>query len=117
VNLSRPHGSVTPSGFVQQLDGMGMPYHDDPSEHGKLFVEYSVVFPVGREFSVEETEGKDHVASKKLGSLVEASCHRASKTPATTRCGCIGHIGSFRVIRLKIKSPNVCAEPFSSADM
>jgi DnaJ-related protein SCJ1 len=31
--------------FVQVIKGEGMPRFDDPSIHGDLFVDYSVVFP------------------------------------------------------------------------
>ena len=35
------------SGFVQSLDGQGMPKRDHPAVRATLYVEYSVVFPVG----------------------------------------------------------------------
>ncbi|OBZ82740.1 DnaJ subfamily A member 1 [Choanephora cucurbitarum] len=36
---------VTQYGYVQTIQGQGMPHHDNPSEHGDLFVEYQVIFP------------------------------------------------------------------------
>ncbi|RCH83072.1 DnaJ- protein scj1, partial [Rhizopus stolonifer] len=36
---------VTQYGYVQTMKGQGMPYHQDHSQHGDLFVEYQVVFP------------------------------------------------------------------------
>ncbi|KAJ3130040.1 DnaJ- protein scj1 [Nowakowskiella sp. JEL0407] len=32
-------------GFVQEVEGEGMPNHEIPSERGKLYIEYQVVFP------------------------------------------------------------------------
>ncbi|KAI9013971.1 hypothetical protein CLU79DRAFT_767884 [Phycomyces nitens] len=43
VTLARQ--GVTQYGFVQTIKGQGMPLHDNPTQHGDLFVEYNVVFP------------------------------------------------------------------------
>ncbi|KAL1917261.1 uncharacterized protein VTP21DRAFT_4917 [Calcarisporiella thermophila] len=37
---------ITPHGFVQEIAGEGMPHHNFPSFKGKLFIEYSVIFPI-----------------------------------------------------------------------
>ncbi|RKP14082.1 hypothetical protein BJ684DRAFT_19481 [Piptocephalis cylindrospora] len=36
---------VTPSGFIQILQGEGMPHHEYPSEKGDMHVRYSVIYP------------------------------------------------------------------------
>ncbi|KAI8367782.1 hypothetical protein BD560DRAFT_399588 [Blakeslea trispora] len=43
IELARE--GVTQYGYVQTIAGQGMPHHDDPSQHGDLFVEYRVIFP------------------------------------------------------------------------
>ncbi|ORZ31091.1 hypothetical protein BCR44DRAFT_84479 [Catenaria anguillulae PL171] len=45
VTLKRDKGTVTQPGFVQVVEGEGMPVHTTPSIMGKLFVEYEVVLP------------------------------------------------------------------------
>jgi DnaJ-related protein SCJ1 len=48
--------AVTPAGYIQQLNNQGMPIHRTPTKRGKLFVEYSVIFPAGRTFSDAEKD-------------------------------------------------------------
>jgi len=36
---------ITPPGYVQEILDEGMPLHEFPSEQGKLYIEYVVVFP------------------------------------------------------------------------
>lgn len=36
---------VTQYGYVQTIKGQGMPYLENTSKHGDLFVEYQVIFP------------------------------------------------------------------------
>lgn len=36
---------ITQYGYVQTIKGQGMPYQDNHSKHGDLFVEYKVIFP------------------------------------------------------------------------
>jgi DnaJ-related protein SCJ1 len=54
VELHR--SGVTPPGYVQQINNQGMPVYNGHGERGKLFVEYSVVFPVGMSFSPTDKE-------------------------------------------------------------
>jgi len=43
VEISR--SAITIPGFVQKIEGEGMPHHDWSSNYGDLYVEYSVKFP------------------------------------------------------------------------
>ncbi|KAI9472363.1 MAG: hypothetical protein EXX96DRAFT_583786 [Benjaminiella poitrasii] len=52
IELSRK--GVTQYGFVQTIEGEGMPLRQDHSKHGNLFVEYQVIFPT--EISQETIE-------------------------------------------------------------
>ena len=54
VTLKRTH--ITPPGYIQQMDGQGMPLADNPTRRGKLFVEYTVVFPTSKSFTQEEKQ-------------------------------------------------------------
>lgn len=65
VELKRK--AVTPPGYIQQIDNqgkfslnhvsiVGMPIFNGDGARGKLFVEYTVVFPVGMKFSGSDKE-------------------------------------------------------------
>lgn len=57
VDLKRP--GVTQPGFVQQIEGEGMPKHNFPSEKGSLFVTYTVEFPPS--LSAEQKEAASNL--------------------------------------------------------
>ena len=46
--------TITPPGYVQQVEGQGMPKFENPKKRGNLFVEYSIVFPVDKTFTEQE---------------------------------------------------------------
>ncbi|CAO3614665.1 unnamed protein product [Cunninghamella echinulata] len=67
--LSLKRSGITQYGFVQKLEGHGMPIYDTNEEYGDLFVEYIVIFPDHLDDNVIEalksgahfpTKEKDH---------------------------------------------------------
>ena len=71
VQLKRT--AVTPAGYVQQLNNQGMPIHGTPTKRGKLFVEYSVVFPAGRSFSASEKEQLKELVGGPISSPIQSA--------------------------------------------
>ncbi|KAI7898529.1 uncharacterized protein BX663DRAFT_524452 [Cokeromyces recurvatus] len=76
IELSRE--GITQYGYVQTIQGEGMPDKQDPSKHGDLFVEYQVVFPTeisketidylkkGSTFKEERTKEEPHLIHQEL---------------------------------------------------
>lgn len=68
---------VTPPGYVQLMDDLGMPLRDSPMKRGKLFVEYSIVFPTSKQFSaidrakISELFGNGMAASRSVDNETE----------------------------------------------
>ena len=45
VHLSVPRGTVVHPDSAMEIEGEGMPVHDDPSTYGRLLVQFHIVFP------------------------------------------------------------------------
>ena len=41
---------------MQEISEQGMPKYRNPTERGKLFVEYSIIFPMSKSFTSEEQQ-------------------------------------------------------------
>ncbi len=70
----------------------GMPIRQSPTKRGKLFVEYSVLFPTGKKFSGDEKKStcESTLSAAKylaIASLFGSTPSASSKVGATSRTG------------------------------
>lgn len=71
---------MTAPGYVQIIDKEGMPLRKSPKKRGKLYVEYSVVFPVGMKFNDDQQEQIRQLFGQPSGS----ASARAKETAAAS---------------------------------
>lgn len=63
IKLER--SGITQYGFVQTLEGHGMPIHESDDKYGDLFVEYIVIFPDHLDSNVIEGNDNSNKVRKK----------------------------------------------------